>query len=317
MQTKREISSSVLLLAMITGVSGCVEPGSSEPSVAISAESLVDQSVLYLRCNATGWSVDDATRLLPTSNPDLYVRSIDVGESYMTTAGDTCVFVETPELNGWGNWQTYYTSGGFSGGPVNAGSGRYFLSTGSPTATNFRVVYPSTGHYSLLFKRSQSLFTIVAAPSPLVTTPIPVPLYYGGSLDTLDRELTSYYGGGNHPPRITVSVRRGLTNLGDHYGITVQDLTTYGSQRMDRELDLETGTVYEHLVAPYATPTYRITPPARGEDAARYRSALEGIKAGLSIFVQGQMSPDSVAIFPTPELAPHVEYIDEILAKLP
>jgi hypothetical protein len=317
MKTNSEITCSMLLLVTIAGLNGCADAESSEAVIGSSTESLVDQSVLYLRCNATGWSVDDASRLLPTINPDLFLRPIDVHEAYMTTSGDPCVFLETPALNGWGSWQTYYASAGFNGGVVNAGGGRYFLASGSSTPKQFHVVYPTTGSYQLLFKRSQSLFTILASRAPIVTTPIAVPLYYGGALDTIDRELTSYYGGGNHPPQITVGVRRGLVNLGDHYGISVQDLTTYGTRRMDRELDLETGTIYEHVVASYPSPTYRITPPVQGEDVARYRSALEGIKAGLSIFVQGQLSADSVAIVPTPELAPHVAYIDAILASLP
>jgi hypothetical protein len=112
---------------------------------------------LYLRCNATGWDVNDATRLRPTRDPNLFVLNYDVTQGWMVSGSDNCVFTETNQLNGWGSTSSFYTRS--PAGTLNA-PGESATVTG---ATQFAVKYPALGAYRVTFNAQTRKFTIGTA----------------------------------------------------------------------------------------------------------------------------------------------------------
>lgn len=62
---------------------------------------------LYFRSNASGWGVDESTRLATDLGGAFFGR-IDVTQSWMVTGFDTATVTETNQLDGWGTSQTFY-----------------------------------------------------------------------------------------------------------------------------------------------------------------------------------------------------------------
>lgn len=127
--------------AMVTLTLGCGADGNEDQSGTARQEIVGVDSYLYLRCNATGWNVDAATRLQPTADPYVFTLEYEVTQPWMLQGGDQCVFTETPALDAWGNWQRYFgTRFGASldvpgAAPLQDGQ-RYFT-----------VRYPALGRY--------------------------------------------------------------------------------------------------------------------------------------------------------------------------
>jgi hypothetical protein len=112
-------------------------------------------SYLYLRCNSTSWGVDAVSRLVPTENPDVLEAVMNVREPWMVTAGDDCTITETPELNGWGNWQNTYHA------YLSVPGAGHVQRPYDATQQNFRMVFPKTGRFrAQLNRREQSLSVI-------------------------------------------------------------------------------------------------------------------------------------------------------------
>lgn len=151
------------LLAVV--VAGCAT-GEGEETAGQATEALVGQDTfLYFRSGATGWNPDSATRLRGTSDPYLFSLLYDVTQSWMTTGtGDSAVFTETNQLNGWGSVQTSY---GTVHGNVTVPGGDLLLSGGS----NFGVLYPALGRYKVTANWQQGSFLISAASNAERWTP--------------------------------------------------------------------------------------------------------------------------------------------------
>jgi hypothetical protein len=128
---------------------GVAEEAAGEVSAAL----LGQDTFLYFRCNATGWNPDNATRLRATVNPYLFSLLYDVKEGWMTSGGDSCIFTETNQLNGWGSAQTNY---GTVHGNVTVPGGDLLLTGG----TNFNVTYPALGRYKVTVNWRQGSFLV-------------------------------------------------------------------------------------------------------------------------------------------------------------
>jgi hypothetical protein len=130
---------------------------SSEESVGQASAELVGQDTfLYFRCNATSWSPDQASRLRSTNDPYLFSLLYDVKQSWMTVGGDSCLFTETNQLDGWGTSQTFY---GSVHGNLNVPGGDLLQTNGS----GFNAVYPELGRYKVTANWRQGGFQIAQA----------------------------------------------------------------------------------------------------------------------------------------------------------
>ena len=102
-----------------------------------------DQFV-YFRSNATGWGVDESTRLFPFAGAaGLFARIYNVTEPWMVNDVDTAVVTVTNQLDGWGTAQTFYKAFASplrvppGGSPIGA--------TSSGTDPHFKVDYSVLG----------------------------------------------------------------------------------------------------------------------------------------------------------------------------
>jgi hypothetical protein len=147
-------------VSLVLALSGCAlgEATGTEGEVAGEAsQALLGQDTfLYFRSNATGWNPESGTRLRSTTDPYLFSLLYDVRESWMTSSGDSALFTETNQLNGWGTTQTSY---GTVHGNVSVPGGDQLRATTS----QFGVVYPSLGRYKVTANWRQGSFLIAPA----------------------------------------------------------------------------------------------------------------------------------------------------------
>jgi hypothetical protein len=110
MDRKRGLNISSLLAAVAAFSAGCLAdadtPADPQPELRQSAVLGVDE-FLYFRSNATGWGVDDSTRLAPFGG-GAFARTYNVTQDWMVSGGDTAIVTRTNQLNGWGTSQTFY-----------------------------------------------------------------------------------------------------------------------------------------------------------------------------------------------------------------
>jgi hypothetical protein len=117
-------------------------PGSVEPGQV--PETL--PQFIYLRCNATGWDVNAATRMKHVpGHAQLYSLSYEVKEDWMVTAHDDCSFTATPVKDGWGDRQVYF---GIRNGFLNVPNGSVNLSFSPQADVYFKIRYPAKGRYT-------------------------------------------------------------------------------------------------------------------------------------------------------------------------
>lgn len=106
----------------------------------------VDEFV-YFRSNATGWGVDDSTRLFPfVGAQNIFSRIYNVTEPWMVSDVDTATVTRTNQLNGWGTSQIFYRATGPT--PVTPPIGRPIaVTSGDP---HFKIDYSSLGVHRVL-----------------------------------------------------------------------------------------------------------------------------------------------------------------------
>lgn len=135
------------------GLGGCAVTA-EDGELGVTTQALIGQDTyLYFRCNATGWDVNAATRLTATADPYLFSLVFDVDEPWMVTNGDSCVFTETNQLDGWGTVQTQY--GSRDSQPIAVPGGGW-LATGSSVPLR----YPELGRYEVTVNWRQGTFTV-------------------------------------------------------------------------------------------------------------------------------------------------------------
>jgi len=104
----------------------------------------VDQFA-YFRSNATGWGVDESTRLFPFPAPGLFSRLYNVTEPWMVTDVDTATVTVTNQLDGWGTSQTFYRA---SAGVLQVPpGGSPIAATPSSVDPHFKIHYSALGLY--------------------------------------------------------------------------------------------------------------------------------------------------------------------------
>jgi hypothetical protein len=148
---------------LVLSACGCsVDPTESE-SLGQVAEPLAGQAYYYLTCNATGWQLNDDTRMEDGDPLGIdKVIEFDVTEPWMVSGNDNCAIVATDEYNGWGTEQYRYSTF-VDGDPavlnhVDAPkSGRYITSD-----QQFTVNYPKLGRFRFSLYRARAAFSINA-----------------------------------------------------------------------------------------------------------------------------------------------------------
>ena len=107
----------------------------------------VDQFA-YFRSNATGWGVDESTRLFPFVAPNLFSRIFNVTEPWMVSDVDTATVTVTNQLDGWGTAQTFYRA---SAGVLQVPpGGSPIAATSSSTDPHFKIHYSALGVYRVI-----------------------------------------------------------------------------------------------------------------------------------------------------------------------
>jgi hypothetical protein len=105
---------------------------------------LTESGSYFLRCNSTGWNLEESSRFSPAESGQLEL-TFSVREPYMTYAhaGDPCMVLRAPVPGSWENWQGFRLEpervlAPFSGLPL--------VATGQ-AELHARIVYPSLGDY--------------------------------------------------------------------------------------------------------------------------------------------------------------------------
>lgn len=146
-----------MCLATACGHYGKPTPGRSQQSL------LGTEAFIYFRSNATGWGVDDTTRLQPTEDPQVLELIYEVTTPWILADGDGAVFIETDQLNGWGTDPTAY---GPQGGHEVTVPGADSL---EPNTWYFRVRYPEAGSYRVVVDVREGSFRLESAAGADVT----------------------------------------------------------------------------------------------------------------------------------------------------
>lgn len=135
-------------------------------SVVASANEVVveDDEFLYLRCNATGWDANAATKLVSTADPDIYVLEYSVTQEWMVSGSDQCILTVTDSPDGWGTYQQFI--GTASTAPIEV-PGTWNLDEASSMYAAVR--YPALGDYRATVDMSEMTVSFEA----IDTTPPP------------------------------------------------------------------------------------------------------------------------------------------------
>ncbi len=143
-------------------------PATKETGTESTAQWLEDpQPFLYFRSNASGWDPSPATLLRPGMHQGTLELDYRVTEPWMVESGDDCGFVETPQRNGWGDWQNFVGSSAQElQAPARANLRPY-------ESRLFRVRYPKTGGYRLTVDVARGTFSI--APKDACEPPSALP----------------------------------------------------------------------------------------------------------------------------------------------
>jgi hypothetical protein len=124
---------------------GCsVETAAPDEQVGQSEAALQSPFFLYFRCNATGWGVDNTTRMTETSL-GFFEITYDVTDTWMISDADTCIVTQTNQLNGWGTQQAFF-------GPARTKlivvpGGDFLNQQQAGGDAHFKVKYPSLGNF--------------------------------------------------------------------------------------------------------------------------------------------------------------------------
>ena len=152
----------LLAAALALSSLGCaVETGETGEQIGQTHEALQSPFFLYFRCNATGWGVDDNTRMTETSL-GFFEITYEVTETWMVSDADTCIVTQTNQLNGWGTEQEFF-------GPARTDrivvpGGDFLEQQQSGGDEHFKVQYPALGTFHATANFLQGQVFIQAAP---------------------------------------------------------------------------------------------------------------------------------------------------------
>jgi hypothetical protein len=140
-------------------VSACTAETSSPESVA-TAQSADSTPTFYFRSNATGWGVDETTRLLPFVGSVLGL-AFHVTQPWMVSDADTAIVTETNQLDGWGTSQTFFGASTKSlVVPAAASVSDSLVAQTNGGDEHFKVKYPAEEQFTVLVDTAQNTITI-------------------------------------------------------------------------------------------------------------------------------------------------------------
>lgn len=140
---------------------GCTLEAAPDEQLGESRSAQGSPFFLYLRCNATGWGVDDQTRMTETSL-GLFELTYEVTEPWMVSNADTCILTQTDQLNGWGTMQAFFGPARIDRIVVPGGD---LLNVQLPGGdAHFEVQYPELGSFHAIANFLQGALLIQAAP---------------------------------------------------------------------------------------------------------------------------------------------------------
>ena len=147
---------SPLTLTTLALATSCYEPAPTQDEKlgTLTQAVTLGETHLYLRCNATGWAISEATRLKPSVDGRIATLDFLVTAPWMTQSGDQCVITETNQLNGWGTSPVSWTVAGSQ--PFVAPNTHRLSESWTPVV----VKYPALGTYRAVVDRSIGTLTV-------------------------------------------------------------------------------------------------------------------------------------------------------------
>jgi hypothetical protein len=156
MVTTRLATVSMLTASFLFAACG-EENVATEDVATVQSAVIGTDTFLYFRSNATGWGVDDSTRLI-TNAGGVFFKRIDVTQAWMLGTNDTATVTETNQLNGWGTAQTFYD---LANTQVVLIRSTHPLAVSPPGGDpHFQVDYTELGAHQLQVNTNVSPFTI-------------------------------------------------------------------------------------------------------------------------------------------------------------
>ena len=220
--------------------------------ILFSSQAIADEELFpYLRCNATGWDVNDATKLVPTDDPDIYVLEYSVTEEWMVSGFDQCILTITNSPDGWGTFQQFI--GTASTVPIDV-PGTWALDETSGTYA--QVSYPELGDYHATVDFLEMTVTF----EPADTTPPPADdVYYYLRCNT-----TGWNVGSNN--RLVLDESNGLYTL--DYSVTKPWIVAWGDMCILTQTNEEDGWGSNQVQWGIVPGSGKIVIPEDGEDSA-------------------------------------------------
>src|SRR5215471_13218921 len=148
----------VLTIVAIAFSASCMAERGAPDEIGSTESAVVGvDTFLYFRSNATGWGVDDSTRLFAFVGPNVFARTYSGIQPWMISDADTAILTETNQLNGWGASQTF--SGAKSKSITVPGTDALAVQPPGGDA-HFRVKYRDIGQHRALVNLGVSPATI-------------------------------------------------------------------------------------------------------------------------------------------------------------
>jgi len=165
----RLVNSLVGCVVIGMGIAGCSGAEESDLSLSSVSQAVVGvDEFLYFRCNATGWDVNDATRVTDPDDDGLFTIEYDVTQEWMVTGGDQCALTLTDQYNGWGSVSSTY---GAATPDVKVPPTTWDL--GAVNSNQAMIQYPELGRYRATVNWSEG--TVMIEPVTVEPPPPPPP----------------------------------------------------------------------------------------------------------------------------------------------
>jgi hypothetical protein len=159
---KRTLAVGLSALVALALTSACAGETASEESVGRVGSADTSPS-FYFRSNATGWGVDENTRLLPFAASVLGL-AYTVTQPWMVSDADTAIITETNQLDGWGTSQTFLGASAKSlVVPATSSVSDALVTQTNGGDVHFKVKYPAEEQFVVLVDTAKNTITIQPA----------------------------------------------------------------------------------------------------------------------------------------------------------
>lgn len=146
-------------LAVAVGLSsvGCTAETGTTESLGRTNQALDANSVVYFRSNATGWGVDETTRLSTFAGTTTFARTFSVTQPWMITDADTAIVTVTNQVDGWGTSQQFF---GASPSPLVVPNTEPLTLQAPGGDAHFKVKYAVMGVHRVIVNFAQTPPTV-------------------------------------------------------------------------------------------------------------------------------------------------------------